>query len=125
MLHFHIAHDTASSSNSMTAYFDSASVRHRKPACTKCHILCCPCCCIIKPKPGLLASVHSLVGLFTSKNASAGAVMRHSLMLAIAASCSGVHKNSFLVQRSGRRRAKSLVIVLVPDACWLTSPVND
>ena len=40
-------------------------------------------------------------------------------MLAIAASCSVVHKNSFLLLRSGRSVAKSSVIVL------LTNPTKD
>ena len=69
--------------------------------------------------------MHSLVGLFTSKNASIGAVVRDCLVLASAASCSVVHKNSFLVLRSGQRGAKSLVMVLVPDDNWLTNPIKD
>ena len=97
-LNFNIAHVTASNSNSITAYLDSASVRQREPAWTRRHCPSAVCCCMTNPRPCLLASVHTLVGLATSNT---GAVVKHSFVFASAWLCSVVHVNSVFVLRRG------------------------
>lgn len=115
-----MAHVTASS------YFVSASVRQHEPACTKCQTSSCPCCCIMKPKPCLLASGHNCVDLFVSKRASSRAVIRHCFVLAIWLHHALVSaRNHFLVLSCGRIGAISPVIFFVPDDSWLTNPMKD
>ena len=72
ILHLMIAHVTASSSSSMTAYRVSASDRNLDPAWIRTQLSSCF-CCRTNPSPCRLASVHRRVALLGSKNASVGA----------------------------------------------------
>ena len=87
-----MAHDTASSSNSIIAYRDSALDRNLEPACIRDHVS--PVfCCRTNPRPCRLASVHRRVGLVGSKYDSVGADIRDAWK---ALSNSSDQTNSFL-----------------------------
>ena len=113
------------SSNSVTAYLDSAGVSKQEPACTRDHCSVSDCCWRMNPNPCLLASVHSLVSLSKLKYARVGASVSYSRALLNACSCSSDHKKSFFVLRSGRNGSNNGAIVSVQDDSWLTRPKND
>ena len=78
-LHLVTAQQTASISNSITAYHVSASDKNRDPAWTRFHSS--PVFCYrINPRLCLLASMLNLVGLVMSKKDSSGEVVSDVLM---------------------------------------------
>ena len=93
-LHLVIAQATVSNSSSMTAYRDSGSDKNLDPAWMRTQLLP-SCCCRMNPRPCLLASVHSPVGLQLSKNARTGLDVSDSLAIQNAQSCSVDHMNLF------------------------------
>ena len=121
-LHFMIAHDTARSSSSMTAYLDSASVRKRDPAWVRVQVLSTFCCCRMKPRPFLLASVQRRVGRLQSKNERVGAVVNDSLATWNAWSRFGDQRKSFFVLRRGRSGARSVAMESVLAESWFANP---
>ena len=74
------------------------------------------------PRPCLLASIHTLVGLATLKKAT---VVKHSFGFASAWSCSVVHVNLVFVLRRSLSAAINSLIALVPDVNWLANPINE
>ena len=124
-LHFHMAHATANSSSSITAYPHSASVRQQDPACTRFHCRFVTSCCITNPKPCLLVSVHNHVLLVTSKNNNSGALVRCFFSFATAWSRSSVHVNLFFVLSRGRSGASSSAILFMLELNWFTNLTND
>ena len=107
-----MAHATASSSNSIVAYRDSASDKNLDPAWTKDQLS--PCCCWrMYPSPCRLASVLRRVGLVMSKKDKTGCMVRDSLAVWKAVSWLGDHTNSFLVLNKGRSGANSVATALV------------
>ena len=90
-----MAHDTASSSNSIIAHRDSASDRNLEPACIRDHVS--PVFCWrTNPRPCRLASVHRRVGLVGSKYDSVGADTRDAFTAWKALSNSSDQTKSFL-----------------------------
>ena len=119
-----MAQATASSSSSITAYRDSGSDRNLDPAWKRTQLLPSY-CCRMNPRPCLLASVQSRVGLRLSKNARVGLDVSDSLAAWNARSWSVVHMNSFLVLRRGRSGANRLAIASVLVDSWLVSPKKE
>lgn len=113
-LHFHILHITTSSSSSITAYLDSASVRQWDTTWTRYHYPSTVCCCVTNPIPCpcLLASVHVLVAFITLQKTDTSVIIRHFFTFFSAWSSSVVHINSFLVLRSCLNGVISPAIVL-------------
>ena len=108
----------------MTAYRDSVSVRNLDPAWMRTQLLSSY-CCSTNPRPCLLASVHSCVGLHMSKNDKVGVDVSDSLAIQNAWSCSAVHRNSFLVLRRGRSGASRPATVSVHADSWLANPKKE
>ena len=98
--------EIASSSSSVTAYQDSASVRKQDPAWIRAQVSWSVFCCRINPRPCLLASVHRHAGLLASKNERVGAIVSDPLAVLNAWSWSADQMKSFFVLRSGRSRAR-------------------
>ena len=79
----------------------------------------------MNPRPCLLASVHSCVGLRLSKNARTGLDVSISLAVRNAWLCSVDHINSFLVLRRGRSGANRLATASVLLDSWLANPKKE
>ena len=108
ILHFMMAQEIASSSSSMTAYRDSASVRKRDPAWMRAQVSSSVFCCKMNPRPCLLASVHRRVGLLASKKERVGAIVSDPLAVLNAWSWSADQMKSFFVLRRGRSGARCM-----------------
>ena len=82
-------------------------------------------CCHTNPKPWWLASVHSLVGLFMSKNESTVATVRDALAVKNALSWVTDNLKSFFELSKGRSGVSNVEMVFVLAESWLTKPKND
>ena len=104
-----MARDTAKSSNSMTAYQDSASERNLEPAWMRGQLS--PAFVATRNRVTLVCSAKMRVGLAGLKNELVGADVRACFAEMKALSRSGDHKNSFLVLSSGRKGASRFAVL--------------
>ena len=76
----------------------------------------------MNPRPCLLASVHSCIGLRLSKNDRIGLDMSDTLVVRNAWLCLADHRNLFLVRRRGWSGASRLAAVSVNANSLLVNP---
>ena len=79
----------------------------------------------MKPRPCLLASVHSRVGLLVSKNERVAAVVSDSLATMKDFVCSVDHMKSFFVLSRGRSGASRVASVSLLAESWFANPKKE